>query len=183
MGSARMHHGHDGTEGAAVTTAAPIIAKADTTRSPHLASELLRADAGDVSATTVTMDRSGAEHIEAQRVIMDRSGAQRLEARSAQLDRSGVVLLRSDRAVLHKGSVMVVTASEARLVKSRALAVVSGKTVVEGRVNTLVHVGPAEGDVRPVFDTVGALSFGAALGFTALFIGRLVRRFSGPRQR
>jgi len=170
-----------GAERASTTTAAPVIAKADTTRSPHPASELLRADAGDVSAATVTMDRSGAERIDAQRVIMDRSGAQRLDARSAQLDRSGVVLLKSDRAVLHKGSALVVTASEARLVRSRALAVVSGKTVVEGRVNTLVHVGPAEGDVRPVFDTAGAIGFGAALGFAALLIGRLVRRFSGPR--
>jgi hypothetical protein len=156
-----------------------FVAKTETTKSPVEASELLRADAGDVNATTVSMDRSGAEAISAQRVIMDRSGAKSLNARSAQLTNSGVVFLKSERAVLQGGSAVVVSAAEARLVKSTAVAVVAGRAVVEGEVKALVHVGASDGCLRPVFDGKGAVGFGAAFGLVVLVLGRLLRQLGG----
>jgi hypothetical protein len=162
--------------------AAPeIVAKTDTTKSPVEANELLRADAGDVQATTVSMDRSGAETITAQRVTMERSGAKTLEARSAQLVNSGVAFLKSEQAVMQGGSAVLVSASEARLVKSRAVVVVADRLTGEGELKALLHVGSSDGCIRPVLDGSGALRFGAAFGLVVLVFGRLVRRFVGGR--
>ncbi|HEY8448477.1 MAG TPA: hypothetical protein VIL01_15355 [Thermomicrobiales bacterium] len=150
-------------------------------RSSEEAVELLRADAGDVQATTVTLERSGAERIEAERLTMDRSGAREIAAKSAQLDRSGVMVLKSDRAVLHGTSAVAVGAQEARIVRSMAGVVVSGNTTVEGELRTLVHVGPTEGNVRTLIDPVGAAGFGAAFGLAVVMGGRLLRRFVSGR--
>lgn len=152
------------------------ILKAAATKSPAPAAELLRTDAGDVAATTVTLERSGADQITAERVIMNRSGAKQLDARSAQLDRSGVMALKGEHVVLHDGSAITITAGEARLVKSRALFVTAGSATIEGG-QVLVHVGPRDGNVRPVVDAAGAASFGAALGLVLVLLGALVRRF------
>lgn len=160
--------------------AAPIVGKSCAYRSPEEAVELLRADAGDIQATTVTLDRSGAEKIEAERVTLDRSGARDIQARSAQLDRSGVALLKSERTVLQQSSAVAVMTSEARLVRTKAVAVVSGNTAVEGNLRTLVHVGPVSGGtVRTLVDPAGAIGFGAALGLVLLLFGRLFRRLAG----
>ncbi|MEA2528193.1 MAG: hypothetical protein QOF73_5420 [Thermomicrobiales bacterium] len=163
------------------TTAPEFVEKADTTKSPVGARELLRSDAGDVSATTVSMDRSGAESIRAERVTMDHSGAKTLEAKSAQLVYSGVMLLKTERAVMQGGSAVVVSASEARLVKSRVLAVIADRQTAEGELKTLVHVGSSDGCIRPVFDGKGALGFGAGVGLVVLVFGRLLGRLVGRR--
>ena len=162
-------------DGQASTAVPRTILKASTTKAPTEASELLRADAGDVEATTVAMERSGADRVTGQRVIMHRSGARRLEARSAQLDRSGVVSLRGEHVVLHAGSAVGVVADEVRLVKSRAVVLVGNATVEEGA-RVLVHVGPAAGGGRPTVDAAGAAGFGAAFGLVVLLFGSLVRR-------
>src|SRR5262245_45425273 len=150
-------------------SAAPeFVAKTDTTKTPVEANELLRADAGDVRATTVSMDRSGAETVTAERVTMERSGAKTLEARSAQLVNSGVAILKSEQAVLQGGSAVLVSATEARLVKSRAVVVVADRLTGEGELKALLHVGSSDGCIRPVFDGGGALRFGAAFGLVVL---------------
>ncbi|HEY7035972.1 MAG TPA: hypothetical protein VH482_31855 [Thermomicrobiales bacterium] len=160
--------------------AAPaFVAKTDTTKSPIEANELLRADAGDVQATTVTMDRSGAESVTAQRVTMERSGAKTLEARSAQLVNSGVAILKSEQAVLQGGSAVLVSAKEARLVKSRAAVVVAERLTGEGELKALLHVGSSDGCIRPVLDGRSALGLGAAFGLVVLVFGRLVKRLGG----
>jgi hypothetical protein len=171
----------NGTEPEHGIGAPEFVAKTDTTKSPVEANELLRADAGDVQATTVTMDRSGAETVTAQRVTMERSGAKTLEARSAQLVNSGVVFLKSERAVLQGGSALFVSAGEARLVKSRAIAVIADRLTAEGELKTLLHIGSSDGCIRPVLDGKGALRFGAAFGFVVLVFGSLVRRLVGGR--
>ena len=165
----------------AATAPSEFVAKSDTTKSAAEASELLRADAGDVNATTVSMDRSGAESITAERVTMDHSGAKSLDARSAQLTNSGVVFLKSERAVIQNGSAVIVSAGEARFVKSSALAVFAGNVSAEGDLKTLLHVGPSEGCVRPVLDGKGAVGLGAAFGLVVLVLGRLIRRLDGGR--
>ena len=66
-----------------------FVTKETAYKSASEATELIRADAGDVTATTVSMDRSGAERITADRVTMERSGARTIDAKSVQMDRSG----------------------------------------------------------------------------------------------
>ncbi len=166
-------NGRDGTD---PSLPPEFVAKTDTTKSPVNAHELLRSDAGDLSATTLSMDRSGAESITAERVTMDHSGAKTLEAKSAQLVDSGVMLLKSERAVMQGGSALVVSASEARLVKSRAIAVVADRVTAEGELKTLLHVGSSDGCIRPVLDGRGALGFGAGFGLAVVMFGRLLRR-------
>ena len=161
------------------TTPTEFVAKSNTTKSAAEANELLRADAGDINATTVSMDRSGAESITAERVTMDHSGAKSLEAKSAQLTNSGAAFLKAERAVIQNGSAFVVSANEARLVKSSAVALFAGNVTAEGDLKTLLHVGPSEGCVKPVFDGKGAIGLGAAFGLVVLVLGRLIRRMTG----
>jgi len=152
------------------------VLKATATKEPILAREVLAADAGDVRATTVSMERSGADHVTAERVIMSRSGAQRLEARSAQLDRSGAVRVSAERVVMQAGSAVAVVAAEARLVKSRALVVVSRSTTLDESARVLVHIGPDAPGVKPTLDTRGAATFGAAFAVVLFLLRTLLRR-------
>lgn len=162
---------------------APIrIDRESATHAPREAAELLRSDAGDVSAERVAMDQSGAERITAERVTLTNSGARRIETKSAQLDRSGVVLLKSDNAVIHAGSAVVVHTQQARIVDGRVLVLAGDVTSAEGIVRTLIHIGK-RGDQKTVaIGGESALRFGAAgAGFAATLLigGRLLRRFFG----
>ena len=127
------------------------------------ATEVKGADLRSVEATTVLMERSGAEQITAERVSMERSGAKTLDAKSAQLDRSGVVALGSEHTVLLHSSAVQVVAEEARLTHSRAVFLQTERaTLTDSRVG--VFMGTAEGDVRATFTARTAAIFGAALG-------------------
>jgi hypothetical protein len=153
-----------------------VVAKADTTKQPIVARELLRSDAGTVDAGTVTMDRSGAESISAERVTMERSGSRTLEAKSVQMANSGVVMLNSDHTVLQGGSALFVKSRDARIVKSKAVALIAENAIVEGELKTLVHVGPASGNVKTFVDAKGAGALGVGLAVVLLLFGRLFRR-------
>jgi hypothetical protein len=157
-----------------------MVGKDPTTKSPVDTSELLNADAGNIDATTVLMERAGAEQVTADRVTMDRSGAQRINARSAQLDRSGALQLQSERAVLQSSSAWLVAAQEARLVKSRVIAVIAGHAEIDGETRSLLLIGPTSGNVKTVVTPAGAVGFGAGLGLI-LIIGRALARRLGGR--
>lgn len=149
-------------------------------RAPIEASELLRADAGDVKAEAVNMDRSGAETITAERVSMDRSGTRTLDAKSAHLENSGAVLLKAENAVFHGGAAVAVRAVNAKIVRSNFVALnVAEKTTIEGEVNALLYAGPADEKVKPVFTASGAAAFGAAFAAVLLVLGRVARRMIG----
>ena len=146
-------------------------------RKPVEASELLRADAGDVKAEAVNMDRSGAETITAERVSMDRSGTRTLDAKSAHLENSGAVLLKAENAVFYGGAAVAVSAVNAKIVRSNFVALnVAEKTTIEGEVNALLYAGPADEKVKPVFTPSSAATFGAAFAAALLVLGRLLRR-------
>jgi hypothetical protein len=131
-----------------------------------------------IDASTVIMDRSGAEAIDAQRVTMERSGAKAIDTKSAQLDRSGVVALGSEHTVLLRSSAVQVVAEEARISKSAVLfASVNSATIADSRV--LIFSGNADGNVAPMFTRQTAAILGAALGFTFALIQLLLRARSG----
>jgi hypothetical protein len=143
---------------------------------PTLATEILRAEAGDVQATTVTMDRAGVEQVTAERVVMTNSGARTVEARSAQVDRSGVLAVRSDKAVFSNSTAIAIATEEARIVRSRVFMLKAGRATIEAGANIAIYAGPAGENVRPLADVRGAAAFGAGLGAALLLLGSLLRR-------
>src|SRR4029079_906529 len=68
------------------------------------ATETEDAEPSSVTATTVLMNRSGAERVTAGRGTMDEAGGGTIDAKSTQLDHSGVVALGSEHTVLLNSS-------------------------------------------------------------------------------
>ena len=138
---------------------------------PTVATEILRAEAGDVQAAMVTMDRAGAERVTAERVVMTNSGARTVEARSAQVDRS-----RSDKAVFSNSTAIAVATEEARFVRSRVMMLKADRATIEAGTRVAIYAGPAGENMRPLADVRGAAAFGAGLGAVLLVLGPLLRR-------
>lgn len=158
------------------SVASEVIVSAGPENRPTVATELLRAEAGDVQATTVTMDRAGAEQVTAERVVMTNSGARTVEARSAQVDRSGILAVRSDKAVFSNSTAIAVATAEARIVRSRVFMLKADWATIEAGAKIAIYAGPAGENVRPLADVRGAAAFGAGLGAVLLLLGSLLRR-------
>jgi hypothetical protein len=153
-----------------------VIVSAGAEKRPTIATELLRSEAGNVQATTVTMERAGAEQVSAERVVMTNSGARTVEARSAQVDRSGILAVRSDKAVFSNSTAIAIATEEARIVRSRVLLLKADRATIEAGARVAIYAGPADENVRPLADVRGAAAFGAGLGAVLLLLGSLLRR-------
>ena len=164
--------------GAASSVESEVIAKSVPENQPTLATELLRAETGDVQADTVSMERAGAEYVTAQRAIITNSGARSIDARSAQIDRSGVLALNSEKAVLYNSSAVAVAAEQARIVRGRVLMLKADSATIEGDAKIGLYAGPAPENVRPLLDVRGAAVCGATLGAVIFFLGTLLRRLT-----
>ena len=158
------------------SVASEVIVSAGPENHPTVATEILRAEAGDVAATTVSMDRAGAEQVTAERVVMTNSGARTVEARSAQVDRSGILAVRSDKAVFSNSTAIAVATEEARIVRSRVLMLTADRATIEAGANVALYAGPAGENMRPLADVRGAAAFGVGLGAVLLLLGPLLRR-------
>lgn len=145
---------------------------------PTAATEVLRAEVGDVQAGHVVMERAGAERVSAERLVMTNSGARSVEARSAQIDRSGVLIVNSEKAVLSNSTAVAVAVEEARIVHGAVLALKSGSVTFEGAPKVGIYAGPANAQVRPLVDAWGAAAFGAAAGATLAVLGAILRRLA-----
>jgi hypothetical protein len=143
---------------------------------PTPASELLQADARDVQAQNVTMERAGAEHITTERLVMNNSGARTLEAKSAQVDRSGILAAKSEKAVFHDSTLVAVNVDEARIVRGNVLLLRAEAVKVEGDAKIGVLAGPACEAVRPLVSVQGAAAFGALCGLVIWAFGAMARR-------
>jgi hypothetical protein len=153
-----------------------VMVSAGPEKRPTVATEILRAEAGDVDATTVSMDRAGAEQVTAERVVMINSGARMVEARSAQIDRSGILTVRSDKAVFSNSTAIAIATEEARIVRSRVFALKADRATIESGAKIAIYAGPADENMRPLADVRGAAAFGAGLGVVLLVLGSLLRR-------
>jgi hypothetical protein len=165
--------------GASATTGSvtsEVIVSAGPENRPTVATEILRAEAGDVQATTVTMDRAGAERVSAERVVMTNSGARTVEARSAQVDRSGILVVRSDKAVFSNSTAIAIATEEARIVRSRVFMLKADRATIEAGAQVAIYTGPPGETMRPLADVRGAAAFGAGLGAVLLVLGPLLRR-------
>lgn len=144
---------------------------------PTITTELLRAEAGDVNANEIAMERSGAESVSAQRVIMNNSGARSVDARSAQIDRSGILGVRSEKAVLYHSTAVGVVTEEARIVRGNVFALKANQATIEGDVRIAIYAGPP-GAVTALLDARSAAVFGAALGVVLVTLGAILRRLA-----
>ena len=158
------------------SVASEVIVSAGPENRPTIATEILRAEAGDVHATTVTMERAGAERVTAERIVMTNSGARSVEARSAQVDRSGILAVRSDKAVFSNSTVIAIAAEEARIVRSRVLMLKADRATIEAGAKVAIYAGPAGENMRPLADVRGAAAFGVGLGAVLLLLGPFLRR-------
>ncbi|MBW3632584.1 MAG: hypothetical protein KY456_06110 [Chloroflexi bacterium] len=162
------------TETESVTS--EVIVSAGPENRPTPATELLRAEAGDVRADMVTMDRAGAEQVTAERVVMTNSGARTVDTRSAQVDHSGVLAVRSDKAVFYNSTAIAVATDEARIVRGRVLLLKADRATIEGDARIAVYAGTTSDSVRPLVDVRGAAAFGVGMGAGLLFFGSVLRR-------
>ena len=153
-----------------------IIVSAGAEKRPTVATEILRAEAGNVDATTVSMERAGAEQVTAARVVMTNSGARTVEARSAQVDRSGILAVRSDKAVFSNSTAIAIATQEARIVRSRVFALKADQATIESGARVAIYAGPMDESIRPLADIRAAAAFGAGLGAVLLVLGSLLRR-------
>jgi hypothetical protein len=158
------------------SVASEVIVSAGPENRPTVATEILRAEAGDVQATAVTMERAGAEQVTAERIIMTNSGARTIDARSAQVDRSGILAVRSDKAVFSNSTVVAIAAEEARIVRSRVLMLKADRATIEAGAKVAIYAGPAGENMRPLADVRGAAAFGVGLGAVLLLLGPFLRR-------
>ena len=162
--------------GAGSSVVSDVIISDGPEHTPAPASELLQADARDVQAQNVTMERAGAETITAERLVMNNSGARSIEVKSAQIDRSGILAAKSEKAVFHDSTVVAVSVDEARIVRGNVLLLRAEAVKVEGDAKIGVLAGPACEAVRPLISIQGAAAFGVAAGLVGWFLSAIVRR-------
>ena len=158
------------------SVASEVVVSAGPENRPTVATELLRAEAGDVRAGTIALERAGAEQVTAERVVMTNSGARTIDARSAQVDRSGILAVRSDKAVFYNSTAIAVSTDEARIVRGQVLLLKADRATIEGDARIAVYAGTASDSVRPLVDVRGAAAFGAGLGAVLLLFGSVLRR-------
>jgi hypothetical protein len=131
-------------------------------------------DLDEVNATTVVLERSGAETITADTLRMDRSGARSIDARSVEMDRSGTVALGSDHAVLRSSSAVQVVADQVELVQSKAVFVSAREARID-RSNIVLFAGSASGDVRALLTPVTAGVLGGAFALVVMIMSAFFR--------
>jgi hypothetical protein len=158
------------------SVASEVVVSAGPENRPTIATEILRAEAGDVDAAMVSMDRAGAERVTAERVVMTNSGARTVEARSAQVDRSGILAVRSEKAVFSNSTAIAIATDEVRIVRSQVFALKADRATIESGARVAIYAGPVDENVRPLADVRTAAAFGAGLGAVMLLLGSLLRR-------
>jgi hypothetical protein len=176
-------------------TIPPSVVKTGPEKHASEANELLRRDAGDVTAGIVSMERSGAERVEGERVTMTSSGARTLSARTLQMENSGAVSASAERLVMQSSSALVASAEQIRLARSKAFMANAATMTAEQDVSVgWLNVGEvkasgdiratfmmagnvsAEGDVDIRFDAASAFALGAGFAAVLLFVRGVLRR-------
>jgi len=157
------------------SVASEVVVSAGPENRPAVATELLRAEAGDVRAGTIAMERAGAEQVTAERVVMTNSGARTIDARSAQVDRSGILAVRSYKAVFYNSTAIAISTDEVRIVRGRVLLLKADRAAIEGDARIGIYAGAASDSVRPLVDVRGAAAFGAGLGAVLLLFPSVLR--------
>jgi hypothetical protein len=143
------------------------------------ATELLHADAGDISAGRVALEQSTAKSISADHVTLRQSAVRNITAETATMTQSAAFRLKSGDLAVHESPLGIVSSDRVDIFDS-VIGVVNGPiNVGEGSARVLVQIGPADPAVKPVLNAQAALSLGAGFGATIVLLSRLLRRLLG----
>lgn len=140
--------------------------------------DLSNAKVGAVNATSVSIKQSSVDQVTAERATVGQSSIKQLETRSGQFEYSSVFRMKSENAVLTQSAASFIDADEVRMVKCNAIVVRGETNAIEGDLKTVIHIGPATGNVHTIFDREGALRFGMGLGAALVAFGALVRKIA-----
>ena len=158
----------------------PVMQPSDNTGEFVEAEELLHADAGDVSATRVSLEESTAKSITGDHVTMTQSAAKTISAQTATMTQSATMNLTSTDIALHQSSAGIVSGERVDIFDSMVGVVRGPVTVGEGAsARVIVQVGPGDPSVRPMLSAQAALGLGAGFGATLVLLSRLLRRLLG----
>jgi hypothetical protein len=143
------------------------------------ASELLHADVDSVTAERVSIEQSSAGAVSADHVAVNQSGVKSITASSATMTQSATLIFKGDDVAMHEGVVGVARAGRIDLIDSTAGVVAGPVTIGEGSARILVHLGPANSEVKPVLDARSAMALGAGFASTLVILSRMLRRLLG----
>jgi hypothetical protein len=141
--------------------------------------ELLHADAGDVSATRVSLEESTARSIKADHVTLNRSAVKDISAQTVQMTQAAGFQLKSSDTAMHDSSAAMITADRVDVFDSVIGAVRGPVTIGEGSTRIFLQVGPADPAARPMLNAQSALGRGAGVGATIVLLTRQLRRLRG----
>jgi 3D (Asp-Asp-Asp) domain-containing protein len=157
----------------------PVMEPSSATGEFEEVSELLHADAGDVSATRVSLEESTAKSITAEHVTLNRSAVKSIAADTLQMTQAAAFQMTSADTAMHDSSAGMITADRVDVFDSVIGAVLGPVTVGEGSTRIFLQVGPADPAARPVLNAQSALGLGAGFGATIVLLSRLLRRLLG----
>jgi hypothetical protein len=157
----------------------PVMEPSATTGEFEEVTELLHADAGDVSATRVSLEESTAKSIKADHVTLNRSAVKDISAQTVQMTQAAAFQLTSGDTALHDSSAAVVSADRVDVFSSVVGVVRGPVNVGEGSTRIFLHVGPADSAARPTLNAQAALGLGAGFGAALVLLSRLLRRLLG----
>jgi hypothetical protein len=155
------------------------VAPSDESGEFHEVSELLHADAGSVQADSVHIEQSSARSIAATDVVIDQSAIKDVTTQSATVSQSASLLLKGSDVAFHESVVGYASADRVDLIDSTVGILKGPVSVSEGSSRVLVHIGPADGAIKPVLDAQSAVALGAGFGATLVILSRLLRRLLG----
>lgn len=141
--------------------------------------ELLHADAGDVSAPRVTLEQSTARSISADHVDVNKSAVKGITTQTATMTQAASLTLNAADIAVHESSIGVLSSDRIDLFDSVVGIARGPLTVNEGSARVLVHIGPADATVKPVLDGQTAMRLGAGFGISIVVLSRLLRRLFG----
>jgi hypothetical protein len=143
------------------------------------ATELLHADVESVTADRVSIEQSSAKAVSADHVSINQSGVKTVTASNATMTQSAALVFNGDDVAIHEGAIGIARAGRVDLFDSSVGLVTGPVTIGEGSARILVHLGSADGAIKPVLDTRSALALGAGFASTLVILSRLLRRLLG----
>lgn len=141
--------------------------------------ELLHGDAGDISATRVTLEQSTAKTVNGEQVTLRQSAVKSVTTDTATMTQSAALILKSSDTALHESTAGIISAERVDVFDS-VIGVVNGPiNVTEGSARVFVQIGPSDPSVKPVLDAQAALGLGAGFAASLVILSRLLRRLLG----
>ena len=159
--------------------AVPVMEPSEETGEFVEATELLHADAGDISAARVSLEQSTAKSITADHVSLNQSAVKGITTQTATMTQAAAFNLKSTDIALHESTAAIVSGDRIDIFDSVVGVARGPLTVQEGSARVLVQIGSADPAVKPVLNAQSAVGLGVGFGTTIVLLSRLLRRLFG----